>query len=252
MHYPTVNPKNIFNMFLHKSASKNELVTQFVNWLVADIAKVLANKPRYTIALSGGSTPMDVFKTLASEAYASKIDWKKIHVFWGDERDVPFEDDKNNAKHAFDLLLSKVPVPANQIHIIETVYTAEIAARRYDQLLHEYFDGRTHSFDLVMLGMGDDGHTLSLFPGTSVIHEASKLATSFYLDAQKMNRITITAPITNKASVVCFLVSGKSKAPALKEVLQGKYKPDVYPSQCIKPLNGNLHWFIDEEAATLL
>jgi 6-phosphogluconolactonase len=239
-------------MFLHQSASKNELVTQFADWLIADISKVLATQTRYTIALSGGSTPTDLFKILASEAYASKIDWKKLHIFWGDERDVPFDDDKNNAKHAFDLLLTKVPIPANQIHVIETIYTAEIAARRYDQLLHEYFDGKQHSFDLVMLGMGDDGHTLSLFPGTTVIHETSKLATSFYLEAQKMHRITITAAITNKASAVCFLVSGKSKAPALKEVLQGNYQPDVYPSQCIKPLNGNLHWFIDEEAATLL
>jgi 6-phosphogluconolactonase len=239
-------------MFLHKSVSKNELVTEFTNWLVADIAKVLTTQPRYTIALSGGSTPMDVFKLLATEDYATKINWLKVHIFWGDERDVPFEDDKNNAKHAFDLLLSKVPVPPHQIHVIETVYSADIAARKYDQLLHEYFDGKQHSFDLVMLGMGDDGHTLSLFPGTAVIHETSKLATSFYLDAQQMNRITITAPITNKAAAVCFLVAGKSKAPALKEVLQGEYQPDVYPSQCIKPLNGNLHWFIDEDAAELL
>jgi 6-phosphogluconolactonase len=239
-------------MFVHKSASKKELVTQFANWLIADIAKALTTQPRYTIALSGGSTPVDVFKTLASEAYASQIEWNKIHIFWGDERDVPFEDDKNNAKHAFELLLTKVPIPANQIHVIETIYAAEIAARKYDQLLHEYFDGKQHSFDLVMLGMGDDGHTLSLFPGTAVIHESSKLATSFYLESQKMNRITITAPITNKASAVCFLVAGKSKAPALKEVLQGDYQPDIYPSQCIKPLNGNLHWFIDEEAAELL
>lgn len=239
-------------MFVHKSASKNELITQFANWLVADVARVLAIQNRYTIALSGGSTPMDLFKLLASEDFASKIDWHKVHIFWGDERDVPFEDDRNNAKHAFDLLLIKVPVPAHQIHVIETIYSADIAARKYDQLLHEYFDSKPHSFDLVMLGMGDDGHTLSLFPGTAVIHETSKLATSFYLEAQHMNRITITAPITNKAAAVCFLVSGKSKAPALREVLKGDYQPNIYPSQCIKPLNGNLHWFIDEDAAELL
>jgi 6-phosphogluconolactonase len=134
-------------MFLHKSVSKNELVTEFTNWLVADIAKVLTTQPRYTIALSGGSTPMDVFKLLATEDYATKINWLKVHIFWGDERDVPFEDDKNNAKHAFDLLLSKVPVPPHQIHVIETVYSADIAARKYDQLLHAYFDGKQHSFD---------------------------------------------------------------------------------------------------------
>ena len=177
---------------------------------------------------------------------------QKIHIFWGDERDVPFEDDRNNAKHAFDLLLNKVPIPPNQIHIIDTNFKADIAARKYDQLLHEYFDRMPTSFDLVILGMGDDGHTLSLFPGTAVVYETSKLVVSYYLSVQQMNRITITAPITNKAAAVCFLVAGTGKAPALKEVLQGVYQPNMYPSQLIKPITGNLHWFIDKEAATLL
>ncbi len=108
------------------------------------------------------------------------------------------------------------------------------------------------SFDLVILGMGDDGHTLSLFPETAAVNEASKWALSFYLAAQQMNRITITAPIANKAAAICFLVAGSSKATTLKQVLQGEYQPHKYPSQVIKPVNGNLHWFVDKEAATLL
>ncbi len=239
-------------MHLHKFETKSRLIVEFANWLIADIQQTLITSDRYTIALSGGSTPMDLFKLLVSDTYSKQIDWQKIHVFWGDERDVPFEDDRNNAKHAFNILLSHVAIPANQIHIIETIFSADVAARKYDQLLHDYFNRKPNTFNLVMLGMGDDGHTLSLFPGTAVVNEEVKWATSFFLEAQNMNRITITAPIANKATCVCFLVTGKSKAPVLKEVLQGNYQPNVYPSQRIKPINGNLHWFIDEDAASLL
>ncbi len=239
-------------MQLHKYNTKNELILEFANWLIADIQQTLVNSDKYTIALSGGSTPTDLFKLLVSETYSKQINWQKIHVFWGDERDVPFDDDRNNAKHAFNILLSHVPIPANQIHVMETIFSADVAARKYDQLLHMYFDRKPNSFNLVMLGMGDDGHTLSLFPGTKVVNEDVKWVTAFFLEAQNMNRITITAPITNKAVNVCFLVAGKSKAPALKEVLFGAYQPNIYPSQRIKPTNGHLHWFIDADAAALL
>ncbi len=239
-------------MQLHISPTKTDLVTGFANWLVANIKQTLSQQSRCTIALSGGSTPTDLFKLLASDAYKTQIDWGKLHIFWGDERDVPFTDDRNNAKQAFDVLLSHVPIPASQIHVMDTSIDAATSAKNYEHLLHQYFDNEPHSFDIVMLGMGDDGHTLSLFPGTEVVNEEVKWATAFYLTAQQMNRITITAPITNKAAAVCFLVAGKSKAPALKEVLQGNYQPNIYPSQRIKPLNGNLHWFVDKEAAELL
>ena len=239
-------------MNLHTAATKEDLIIDFANWLLKDIEKVLTTKNRYTIALSGGSTPVALFKLLAADTYKSAINWQKIHIFWGDERDVPFEDDRNNAKHAFEILLNKVPIPPNQIHIINTSFSADIAARKYDQLLHEYFDRMPSSFDLVILGMGEDGHTLSLFPGTAVVNETSKWVVSYYLSAQQMNRITITAPITNKAAAVCFLVAGASKAPALKKVLQENYQPNIYPSQCIKPINGNLHWFVDKDASALL
>lgn len=239
-------------MILHTVATKTDLIIVFANWLINDIEKVLVTKNRYTIALSGGSTPIELFKLLATDIYKSTINWQKIHIFWGDERDVAFEDDRNNAKHAFNLLLNNVPIPPNQIHIINTNFSADVAARKYEQLLHEYFDNKPTSFDLVILGMGDDGHTLSLFPGTFTVNETSKWAQSIYVAAQQMNRITITPAITNKAASVCFLVAGTSKAPALKEVLQGEYQPNLYPSQRIKPVNGNLQWFVDKEAAILL
>jgi len=239
-------------MHLHISETKNDLVIEFADWLVAEIAKVLSTNTRCTIALSGGSTPIDLFKLLVSDAYKSKIDWSEIHIFWGDERDVPFTDDLNNAKHAFDILLNHVPVPSEQIHIMDTSLSADEAANSYENILHYYFDNTPNSFDIVMLGMGDDGHTLSLFPGTVAVTEETKWVMTFYLETQKMNRITLTASIVNKASVVCFLAAGKAKAVTLKEVLQGEYQPLLYPSQKIKPVTGELHWFIDKEAASLL
>ena len=239
-------------MQLHISNTKNDLVTNFAEWLVAEINKVLATSSRCTIALSGGSTPIDLFKLLVSHQYKNKIDWTKLHIFWGDERDVPFTDNLNNAKNAYDTLLNHVNIPANQIHIMDTSLPADEAAAAYETILNSYFDNQLTSFDIVMLGMGDDGHTLSLFPGTVAVTEDTKWAMAFYLEAQHMNRITLTAPIVNKAAAVCFLAAGKGKATILKQVLQGDYQPIQYPSQKIKPTNGELHWFVDKEAASLL
>ena len=239
-------------MHLHISETKNALVVEFADWLVSEIEKVLIKSTRCTIALSGGSTPIDLFKLLASDSFKSKIDWAKLHIFWGDERNVPFTDDLNNSKHAFSILLNHVPIPPNQIHIIDTSVDAQFAAAKYEEILHAYFDNKPTSFDIVMLGMGDDGHTLSLFPGTVAVTEEVKWAMAFYLDAQKMNRITLTSAIVNKAAAICFLAAGKGKALTLKEVLQGEYQPLLYPSQKIKPINGELYWFVDKDAASAL
>ncbi len=239
-------------MNLHISETKKDLVVGFADWLVAEIERVLGKGTRCTIALSGGSTPIDLFKLLASDSYKNKIDWSKLHIFWGDERDVPITDDLNNAKHAFAILLNHVPIPTGQIHVMDTSVDAQTAASRYEEILHTYFDNEPTSFDIVMLGMGDDGHTLSLFPGTVAVTEETKWAMAFYLEAQKMNRITLTSVIVNKAAAICFLAAGKGKASTLKEVLQGEYRPLLYPSQKIKPTNGELYWFVDKDAASAL
>jgi len=153
---------------------------------------------------------------------------------------------------AFDTLLNFVPIPKEQIHIMDTTIPAEESAKLYEEILKKYFPGDT-TFNLVLLGMGDDGHTLSLFPGkTEVIHETKKWCTSLWLQAQNMYRITLTAPVVNNASCVAFLVSGKGKASALHEVLKGAYNPDEFPSQIINPSKGELHWFVDDEAASAL
>ena len=210
----------------------------------------MQKQDRFTIALSGGSTPKKLHELLTTPEYKNSIDWTKLHVFWGDERFVPLSDDRSNAKMAYDTLLDHVPVPAEHIHIMQTENTSpEASAAAYEEILHKYFDNTPNSFDLVILGMGDDGHTLSLFPGLPVVHETAKWVTAFWLQAQDMYRITLTHPIVNKAACVTFLATGDKKAKVLREVLEGAKNVDLYPSQIIQPDKGQLHWFVDEAAA---
>jgi 6-phosphogluconolactonase len=239
-------------MLVHEFKTVDELSLAVAEWMTGYISKVLEKQDRFTIALSGGSTPQKLHKVLASDAFKKKIDWSRMHVFWGDERAVPFEDERNNAKMAYDTLLNEVPVPASQIHVMRTDIDPEQSAKEYESLLKNYFSISSKTFDLVLLGMGDDGHTLSLFPGTEIIHEQSAWVKSFYLAAQSMYRISLTAPVVNHASAVLFLATGSKKAGVLKEVLKGSYNPDTYPSQIIQPTSGQLHWFVDEAAASAL
>lgn len=239
-------------MQLHIYKDADELSQAAAAWIAQVIEETLQKQDRFTIALSGGSTPYKLHLILAASPFKEKIDWNKIHVFWGDERAVPFDDERNNAKMAYDTLLNHVPIPADQIHVMRTDVAPEASAAAYEKILHTYFDDTETSFDLVLLGMGDDGHTLSLFPGTEIVRERKAWAKAFYLTAQEMFRITITAPITNKSARVAFLAAGEKKANVLRNVLEGEFQPDIYPSQLIKPVKGELHWFVDEAAAKLL
>ena len=236
-------------MELHIYKDADELSHAVAKWIADAVASTLKKSNRFTIALSGGSTPKLLHKILAAPPYKDLIDWSKLHIFWGDERDVPSTDDRNNAKMACDTLLNFVPVPPSQIHVMRTDIPAEESAVEYEKILHAYFDNSPNSFDLVLLGMGDDGHTLSLFPGTAAVHEEKAWAISYYLKAQDMSRITLTKTIVNKAARIAFLTTGAGKAHALKEVQQGAYNPDLYPSQEIRPVAGELHWFVDQAAA---
>ena len=243
-------------MLLYIAKTAQEFNQSIADWMVQCIADTLKIQNRFTLVLSGGNTPKGLYELLSASPYREKIDWGKIHIFWGDERDVPFSDDRNNAKMAYETLLNHVPIPATQIHVMQTENIApEKSAAEYEKILQQYFptsDSRLPTFDLVLLGMGDDGHTLSLFPGTAIVHEEQAWAKAYYLEAQKMYRITLTKAIVNKSKHIAFLTTGANKARALKEVLEGQYNPDLYPSQEIKPENGELHWFVDEAAAALL
>jgi 6-phosphogluconolactonase len=224
-----------------------KLSEAFAEWMSQHIAEVLKTKDRFTIALSGGSTPKKLYGLLA-ENYRDKIDWAKMHIFWGDERYVPSSDERNNAKMAYDELLNYVAVPPTQIHEMRTDIEPERSAEEYERILKEYFPGN-ESFDLVLLGLGDNVHTLSLFPAYPVIHEKDHWVKAFFLKEQNMFRITLTAPVVNLSHAIVYLVSGQDKADAVAHVMLGKFVPDLYPAQMIKPEHGELHWFLDEAAA---
>ena len=244
-------------MAIHIAESPDEWSHTLAGWITDYIVLILSNRDRFTLALSGGNTPKVLYQLLASSPYREKIDWSRMHLFCGDERDVPFSDDRSNAKMVFDTLLSRVTVPAAQIHMIRTDLDPQDAALQYESILHGYFPAVESpaswaTFDLVLLGMGEDGHTLSLFPGTAVLNEQQLWVSAFYLDAQQMYRVTLTRAVVNLASRIAFLATGSGKAQTLKAVLQGPYLPERYPSQLIQPVHGELHWFVDRAAASAL
>jgi 6-phosphogluconolactonase len=239
-------------MELHVAKDIQQLSENLAAFISQYIQEVLQKQERFTFALSGGNTPKALYALLAKEPYVNMIEWNKVHFFWGDERAVPFEDARNNARMAYDVLLDKVGALPENIHVMRTDIEPEASAAAYEKILHRYFDGKPATFDLVLLGMGDDGHTLSLFPGLPIVHEKKAWVKAFWLDAQDMYRITLTAPVTNLAARVVFMATGSGKALTLKAVIDGAPDPDRYPSQLIRPENGELHWFVDEAAAEAL
>ncbi len=239
-------------MKLNVFQDPTDLSYAVADWMVDCIQRTLATSDHFTLALSGGSTPQKLHRVLSSNLYKDLIDWSKVHIFWGDERAVPLSDERNNAKMAYDTLLDHVPVVAANIHIMRTDIPAVESAAAYEKILHQYFDNTPTSFDLVLLGMGDDGHTLSLFPGMDVVHEETAWTKAFFLPAQDMFRITLTRPIVNRSASVAFLAAGDKKSSTLKSVLEGPYLPDQFPSQTIRPTQGTLHWFVDQAAASEL
>ena len=228
--------------------------TEEINIAAADLfiaaaQKAIAKKDKFTVVLTGGSSPAGVYKLLASDDYKNKIDWSKVFIFWGDERWVPLNDDLSNAKMSYAALLSHVPIPAENIfEMYKDNVTPEDYAAAYEQSIRTVL-GDEGKFDLILLGMGDDGHTASLFPGQAVLEEQNKWVDAYYLEPQKMFRITLTAPLINKAEKIIVIAFGEKKAPALKEVTTGEYNPKTYPMQLIKPVSGELLFLVDKSAA---
>ena len=236
-------------MHLHIYKSAEETITALANWITSLIQKTLEVKDKFTIALSGGETPKKLYQRLASDEYREKINWSRLHIFWGDERFVPFTDDSNNAKMAFDNLLSKINIPSEQIHTMWTDVTPQESATQYENILHKYFDKKQTTFDLVLLGMGDDGHTLSLFPGNEVLNDTTSWVSAVG-SKEKGERITLMPSVVNRSSAIAFLITGESKAKILQQVLESQ--ENNYPAQLIQPSNGELYWFVDEAAAANL
>lgn len=226
-----------------------EINTTAADLFTAAAQKAIAEKGKFTAVLTGGSSPAGIYKLLASDDYKSKIDWSKVFIFWGDERWVPLSDDLSNAKMSYTTLLSHVPIPSENIfEMYKDDVTAEEFAYTYEQSIRKVL-GDEGKFDLILLGMGDDGHTASLFPGQAVLEEQNKWVAAYYLEPQNMFRITLTAPLINKAEKIIVVAFGEKKAPALKEVTTGAYNPATYPMQLIKPVSGELLFLVDKSAA---
>lgn len=208
---------------------------------------------RFTVALAGGSTPLPVYELLASSKYAAQVDWSKVHVFFGDERAVPPTHEDSNYGAAQTALLAHIPIPLENVHRIKGELPAEEAADDYEAQLAEFFDGGAPTFDLHFLGMGDDGHTLSLFPGvTSVLEEKERRVVATADKQHDHTRVTMTAWAASASHMIAVLVAGQKKAETLKAVLEGAHQPHKYPIQLIKPAHGEMRWMVDEEAAALL
>jgi 6-phosphogluconolactonase len=222
--------------------------------VVARAAGAIAATGRFTLALAGGSTPRDVYALLATEAFAPRVQWGLVHVLWGDERCVSPDDPRSNYRMAKEALLDRVPIPAHQIHRMRGEDDPEQAAAEYEHDLRVLLGGdaaecQPTGLDLALLGMGEDGHTASLFAGHATVHETRRWVVALYVPEVTMWRITLTPAVLNTARNVTFVVSGASKAARLQEVLQGPFTPDVRPAQAIRPAQGQLTWMVDEAAA---
>jgi len=217
----------------------------------------VGEKDLFTVALSGGSTPRGLYSLLATDpAFRNQIPWGKCFFFWSDERLVPPEHADSNFRMANDALLKQVPVKCSQIFRISGENDdPTAAAAEYGQILSGFFQlkpGEFPRFDLVLLGMGSDGHTASIFPGTDATRENDRMVVANWVEKLSANRITMTVPVFNNSARVMFLVAGESKAPAVKAVVEGARAPDRFPAQLIQPHDGYVLWLVDQKAGSLL
>jgi 6-phosphogluconolactonase len=228
-----------------------EVASAFADYLVNLVDKKNGN---VFIALSGGSTPKILFALLAEEKYKNKIDWSKVHLFWGDERCVAPEHADSNYKMTHEQLLSKINIPAENIHRVLGENNPEEEAKRYSKEIASLLpkENDLPVFDLVMLGMGDDGHTLSIFPHQMELLESDKICEVATHPASGQKRVTLTGTIANNAKNVAFLVTGKNKAEKILEIFKQQKDWNKYPASYINPSRGSLYWYLDEEAAELV
>ncbi len=205
----------------------------------------------FTIALTGGTTPGEVYSLIGSEPFRSQLDWQLVDIFWGDERCVPHNSTESNFYLAQEVLLDKIAIPKSQIHPMPAdQLDREAASQAYSIEMQNTFDTNgIPSFDLIHLGMGPEGHTASLFPHQASLHEKHRLVMPVSVPKPPPDRLTFTPPLLNAARNVLFLVTGSEKADALHAVLEGEYQPDEYPAQIVRPINGEVVWMLDKAVA---
>ncbi|MFT3908733.1 MAG: 6-phosphogluconolactonase [Ferruginibacter sp.] len=217
---------------------------------ITELSKTtILQKGKFTIALSGGNTPRRLYELMSSPRYSNSLDWKNIFVFWGDERCVPLSDKDNNSHMAFTSLLDKVPIPAENIFPIPVNLEPAIAAASYEQTLQGFFKSALPVFDLILLGLGDNGHTASLFPFTTILKEKTNIVKEVFIQELNAYRISFTSELINNAAEIMFLVTGEAKASIINTIFSGIYEPEKYPVQLIKD---DAVWYLDKAAASQL
>lgn len=214
--------------------------------------EAISERDQFSVVLAGGSTPQALYQTLATVEMVPHVAWEKVFVFWGDERCVAPNHEDSNYRMAFDTMLQHLPIPVKQIYRLEGELEPKEAANVYEGRLKQFFQQKSPRFDLVLLGLGDDGHTASLFPDTKALSETQRWVTANYVRKLSAWRLTMTARLINQAANVAFLVSGDGKAQALQRVLAGRFSPKEIPAQMIRPERGQLRWLVDAGAAALL
>jgi len=236
-------------------SSPNELIAAAATLFTARAAEAVSTRGRFAATLSGGKTPVALYALLAKAPFVSQIPWARVHLFWGDERCVPPDHGDSNYRMAREHLLDHVPIPPANVHRMPGEMDPVEAAARYEGELRHFFAPHGEGlpvFDFILLGLGEDGHTASLFPGTRAIRESARWVVGHHVDAQKGWRITLTPPVINAARAVVFIAAGAGKAVVLKEILEGPLRPDTLPAQIVRPAGGTLLWMLDREAAAQL
>ncbi len=235
---------------VHVFPDHSSFVDGAADFITGVAASAIDERGRFTFALSGGGTPKPVYERLAMPPHRDRVAWEKAHLFFGDERCVPPDDERSNYRMVREAWLDRSPMPAENIHRIHGEDDPSLEALRYEQEIARFHRAAAFpAFDLILLGMGDNGHTASLFPGTAAMRETVRWVVAQYVEVMTTWRVTFTAPLINAARHVAFLAEGAGKAQMLWNVLDGPFQPDVWPSQLIQPLSGELHWLVDAAAA---
>ncbi|MES2426849.1 MAG: 6-phosphogluconolactonase [Bacteroidota bacterium] len=239
-------------MTLNIFQTPDEVVDALAQLFVKTANDSIAARGKFSVALSGGSSPKKLYELLASTTYADSIEWAKVYFFFGDERNVPQTDPESNYLMAKKALFEPLYIDRVNIFAVDTTLTPNEAAPKYAEQIAEFFDEDEMSFDLVLLGLGDDTHTASLFPGTEALHDVSPSVKANFLPEKQIWRITLNAPLINDAKNIAFLVYGEGKAPAVHNALEADENIELYPAQLIDSITGEVYWFIDEAAAANL
>ena len=234
---------------LHVLPTKEEAAQAKALFVAALAKECSASNGRFTIALSGGSTPRRLYEVLASPPYSKEMAWDRWQVFWSDDRCVPPGHQDSNYRMAKEVLLDHVTIPDTNVHRMRGEDDPHEAAQAYEAVVREVFQSPAPSFDLVLLGIGDDGHTASLFPGTEALREQDRLVVDNWVPGLQVHRITFTLPLINAAKVVAFLDTDETKAGVLRQVLEPAAGEEVPPSGLVRPSSGVVHWFLTTEAA---